>query len=235
MSYSPLIDRERRTFGTRLTMLSIRPQDRLPVGLMLDQLGMLWPEATAPVLVAPLDAELDDSLLDWEAPANALLEIPSIALRDPQAVLVVLPADHHVTDEAALARAFEAGLAAVERDDVIGTVGMKPTRPDSGFGYLEIDPQDLSTTAEVEAGRDYLEEIASHLRGAGITVETVLVHSQLPAEAISRAAREHKPDLVIMGAHGHSGLKDSLFGATINDVRHRIGTPILVVRDDLKP
>ena len=83
MSYSPLIDRARRAFGTRLTMLSLKPQDRLPVGLMLDQLGMLWPEATAPVLVAPLDAELDGSLLDWEAPANAILEIPSIALRDP--------------------------------------------------------------------------------------------------------------------------------------------------------
>src|SRR5512145_3423428 len=66
MSYSPLIDRARRAFGTRLTMLSLKPQDRLPVGLMLDQLGMLWPEATAPVLVAPLDAELDGSLLDWE-------------------------------------------------------------------------------------------------------------------------------------------------------------------------
>ena len=83
MSYSPLIDRARRTFGTRLTMLSIKPQDRLPVGLMLDQLGMVWPEATAPVLIAPLDAEFEDSLLDWEAPTNALVELPAIALRDP--------------------------------------------------------------------------------------------------------------------------------------------------------
>src|SRR5512137_1492786 len=83
MSYSPLIDRARRAFGIRLTMLSVKPQDRLPVGLMLDQLGMLWPETTAPVLVAPLDAEFDESLLAWDAPANAILEIPSIALRDP--------------------------------------------------------------------------------------------------------------------------------------------------------
>jgi len=83
VSYSPLIDRARRAFGTRVTMLSVRPQDRLPAGLMLEQLGTLWPEADAPVLVAPLDAELDDSLLDWQAPANAILEIPSISLRDP--------------------------------------------------------------------------------------------------------------------------------------------------------
>lgn len=83
MSYSPLIDRARRAFGIRLTMLTVRPQDRLPVGLMLEQLGTLWPEAAAPVLVAPLDAEFDDTLLAWDAPPNAILEVPSIALRDP--------------------------------------------------------------------------------------------------------------------------------------------------------
>ena len=31
------------------------------------------------------------------------------------------------------------GLATVERDDVIGTIGITPTRPETGFGYLEID------------------------------------------------------------------------------------------------
>ncbi|MEP6609403.1 MAG: HDOD domain-containing protein [Burkholderiaceae bacterium] len=83
MSYAPLIDRERRTFGTRLTMLSVKPSDRLPVGLILEQLSGLWPESRALVLVAPLDAQLDDSLLDWRAPGNAVVEIPTIALRDP--------------------------------------------------------------------------------------------------------------------------------------------------------
>ena len=62
MSYSPLVDRERRTFGTRLTMLAVKPSDRLPVGLILEQLNGLWPESRALVLMAPLDAQLDDSL-----------------------------------------------------------------------------------------------------------------------------------------------------------------------------
>ena len=85
MSYAPLVDRERRTFGTRLTMLSVKPSDRLPVGLILEQLNGMWPESRALVLVAPLDAQLDDSLLDWQSPANAVVEIPTIALRDPTA------------------------------------------------------------------------------------------------------------------------------------------------------
>ena len=83
MSYSPLVDRERRTFGTRLTMLAVKPSDRLPVGSVLDQLNGLWPESRALVLMAPLDAQLDDSLLEWQPPMNAVVEIPAIALRDP--------------------------------------------------------------------------------------------------------------------------------------------------------
>jgi len=83
MSYAPLIDRDRHTFGTRLTMLSIKPSDRLPIGLILDQLSGMWPDSRTPVLVAPLDAQLDDSLLEWQAPRNAVVEIPTIALRDP--------------------------------------------------------------------------------------------------------------------------------------------------------
>ena len=83
MSYAPLVDRERRTFGTRLTMLSVKPSDRMPVGLILEQLNGMWPESRALILTAPLDAQLDDSLLDWQPPPNAVVEIPAIALRDP--------------------------------------------------------------------------------------------------------------------------------------------------------
>jgi manganese transport protein len=33
-----------------------------------------------------------------------------------------------------------------------------------------------------------------------------------------------------MGAHGHGGLKDLIFGTTINSVRHKLRIPLLVVR-----
>ena len=83
--YAPLIDAKRKAIGTRLTMLSTKPQDRLPIGNVLSTLNNVWPESSAPVLVAPLDAEFDRSILDWEAPKNAILEIPSVNLRDPDA------------------------------------------------------------------------------------------------------------------------------------------------------
>jgi mannose-1-phosphate guanylyltransferase len=61
-----------------------------------------------------------------------------LAGRDPDAVLVVLPADQHVTDREAFAQVLAAGLAAAERDDAIATIGITPTRAETGFGYLEI-------------------------------------------------------------------------------------------------
>ena len=39
------------------------------------------------------------------------------------------------------------------------------------------------------------------------------------------------PIFLVMGAHGHGGLKDLIFGNTINPVRHRLNVSILVVRD----
>jgi len=71
------------------------------------------------------------------APAIGLAAA-TLAKRDPDAVFVVLAADHHVTDEAGFARVLETGLAAAETDDVIGTIGITPTRAETGYGYLEI-------------------------------------------------------------------------------------------------
>ena len=41
--YAPLIDKHRRAVGTRLTMLSARNPDYLPVGHILRQLNTVWP------------------------------------------------------------------------------------------------------------------------------------------------------------------------------------------------
>jgi manganese transport protein len=87
-----------------------------------------------------------------------------------------------------------------------------------------------SSTAEVEAGEHYLDTIADGLRRQGIAVETAVFHSSSPRREIVRYARQIRPDLVIMGAHGHGGLKDLIFGNTINPVRHNLDVPILIVR-----
>jgi manganese transport protein len=87
-----------------------------------------------------------------------------------------------------------------------------------------------SSTAEVELGSQYLERIAQSLREHGVDVETAITHSLSPKREIVRYAHEVRPDLVIMGAHGHGGLKDLIFGNTINPVRHDLDVPMLIVR-----
>jgi mannose-1-phosphate guanylyltransferase len=62
-----------------------------------------------------------------------------LAARDPDAVLLVLPADQHVIERESFARALVTAVEAVETDDVIATIGIAPTRPETGFGYLEVD------------------------------------------------------------------------------------------------
>ena len=88
----------------------------------------------------------------------------------------------------------------------------------------------LASTAEVEAGEQYLERIAESVRAEGIDVEAAVFHSSSPRKEIVAYAREVRPDLVIMGAHGHGRLKDLIFGNTIDPVRHELNVPILVVR-----
>jgi manganese transport protein len=87
-----------------------------------------------------------------------------------------------------------------------------------------------SSTAEVEMGGHYLERIAQTLRDQGVSVETAITHSSSPTKEILRYAKEINPDLVIMGAHGHGGLKDLIFGTTISPVRHHLDVPMLIVR-----
>ena len=89
---------------------------------------------------------------------------------------------------------------------------------------------DLSETAEVEEGYLYLARIAARLQEQEIACEILIIHRESPRKAIVEAARELVPDLIVMGAHGHSGIKDLIFGTTINAVRHEVSMPVLIVR-----
>lgn len=62
----------------------------------------------------------------------------TIADRDPRATIAILPADHHVRDRLGMASAIDACLSAAERSDAIALVGIPPTRPETGYGYLEM-------------------------------------------------------------------------------------------------
>ena len=88
-----------------------------------------------------------------------------------------------------------------------------------------------SSTAEVEAGREYLDSLVASLGEMKIDVETAIRHGSRPRTEIVKYAREIGADFLVMGAHGHRRLKDLIFGTTIDPVRHALNVPILVVRE----
>lgn len=58
-----------------------------------------------------------------------------------QSVIAVLPADHRVGDPASFRATLEQAAQAVEREDRVMTLGVKPRWAETGYGYLELEPE----------------------------------------------------------------------------------------------
>ncbi len=135
---------------------------------------------------------------------------------------ILVPLDHSPLDRLALSHA--AALAAQHGARVF------LLHVEEGVTSQIYGPD--ASTAEVEAGREYLDLLVESLGALELSVETAIRHGSNPRKEIVRYAREIEPDLLVMGAHGHGGLKDLIFGNTINPVRHALNVPILVVRGE---
>jgi manganese transport protein len=146
---------------------------------------------------------------------------PAGALPEPMYRSILVPLDHSVRDRAAIAHA--AALAR-HHGSTIYLLHVEEDVTSQMYGAI-------ASTAEVQAGAQYLQEILVSLHAQGIKAEVAVGYSRDPKEEIVRFARQMKPDLVVMGAHGHKGIQDLVFGQTINGVRHALDTPILIVRD----
>jgi mannose-1-phosphate guanylyltransferase len=60
-----------------------------------------------------------------------------IRKQNPKANIVVLPSDHLITNEKEFQRVITEGLRFVANNDALLTLGMKPTRPETGYGYIQ--------------------------------------------------------------------------------------------------
>ncbi len=58
--------------------------------------------------------------------------------QDPEAVLLVTPSDHVIPDKSAFHAAVELGINQVNMDKIV-TFGVSPVRPETGYGYLELE------------------------------------------------------------------------------------------------
>ena len=147
--------------------------EQAPLGLLIEPEGR---NTAAPILAAAL----------W------------LVAHDPDAVMLVAPSDHVIPEAEAFRAAVMAALPRALAGDLV-TFGIAPTRPETGYGYLEMAagadaagavPQDLARFVE-KPGADRAAEMlaaGTFLWNAGIFLFT--------ADAIITAFRTHAPGLV---------------------------------------
>ena len=73
----------------------------------------------------------------------AAIGLAAITLReeDPQAIMAVLSADHQITPREQFLKALTMAAQCVEKEDWLVTFGIPPTRPETGYGYIELGPR----------------------------------------------------------------------------------------------
>ena len=121
-----------------------------------------------------------------------------IAAEDPDAVMVVLPADHHIPDRRAFAADIRKAARAARDAAVLVTLGVRPTRPDTGYGYIQSGPAAGPAHPGLHRVRRFVEKpdlatarryvrAGGYLWNAGIFVWT--------ARAILEEVEAYMPDL----------------------------------------
>jgi manganese transport protein len=178
----------------------------IPVGLFM--LGLLGWVTFAKHLPMPVEDENRGVAVATDLPAPVYRKI-------------LVPLDHSDRDRAAVAHA--AAMARLH-GATIHVLHVEEGATSQLYGQE-------ASTAEVAAGERYFHNIVEALRRDGVSAELIVAHGPNPRTEIIKIANLLKPDLVVMGAHGHTGIKDIIFGTTINGVRHKVNAPVLVVGD----
>lgn len=117
--------------------------------------------------------------------------------QDPDANIICAPADHLILDSEAFSRICLEGLRFVSDHDALLTLGIKPTRPDTGYGYIQHELRAVADNIfpvktftekpNLELARTFLKS-GDFLWNAGIFLWSV--------RSILAAFREHQKDLL---------------------------------------
>ncbi|MDB2369689.1 mannose-1-phosphate guanylyltransferase/mannose-6-phosphate isomerase [Planktomarina temperata] len=97
---------------------------RFIIGEQLQEIGI----DPGPILIEPEAKNTAAAILAASIFAND---------RDENAILLVAPSDHVIPDTAAFHEAIKVGLSHVQNHNMV-TFGIKPTHPETGYGYLEL-------------------------------------------------------------------------------------------------
>jgi manganese transport protein len=131
---------------------------------------------------------------------------------------IAVSVDFSHADEAALNKAFELGGIDTEYTliHIVETVGAL---------MYGVHVHDHETTIDEKLLLEYQEMLSQK----GFKIKTELGFGK-PNKVIPKIINEGNFDILVMGTHGHTGLKDILFGTTVDKLRHKISIPLLIVK-----
>ncbi|MBN7787223.1 mannose-1-phosphate guanylyltransferase/mannose-6-phosphate isomerase [Ponticoccus gilvus] len=167
-----------------------------PVVLTGDPFRFIVTEQLAAVEMAPQGILIEP---EGRNTAPAILAAALwMARSDPRALMLVAPSDHVIPDAAGFRAAVQAAVPRAQAGDLV-TFGITPTRPETGYGYLELAPgadpgadapQSLARFVEKPGAARAAEMLAAgnFLWNAGIFLFT--------AETLIAAYRAHAPALL---------------------------------------
>lgn len=122
---------------------------------------------------------------------------------DPEASFVIAPSDHIVLKESAFLEKIRTALNFAAQNDALITLGIQPTRPDTGYGYIQMGEATASGIFRVKrfaekpdlaTAKTFL-ETGEYLWNAGIFVWNV--------KSILNAYQQHAPDIYNLLAPGN--------------------------------
>lgn len=78
-----------------------------------------------------------------------------IQKENPDAVMIVAPSDHWIEDEASFTKNVETAFNYCEENDALMTLGIQPTFPNTGYGYIEFNKE---TSEEIKSVNQFREK-----------------------------------------------------------------------------
>jgi manganese transport protein len=90
--------------------------------------------------------------------------------------------------------------------------------------YLGINAQDQET----ELDKSNLDQYKNVLEKMDYKADSEIGFGN-PATEMARIIKAKNIDLLVMGAHGHKGFKDLIYGSTVDALRHKVDIPVLVI------
>ena len=127
--------------GTGRSLLQMSYDRILPI-VSKENVLIVTNEIYAPLVREQLPELSEDQILLEPARRNTAPCIAwaayHIAAKDPQASIIVAPSDHLITQEALFEKAIINGFEFVEKNNALLTLGIKPTRPETGYGYIQV-------------------------------------------------------------------------------------------------